>query len=530
MTETSPQVRLARRSPRNVRSAGSEQTARVPGDVLVLVRQRGPLFEAIIRALKDAGIAVAGADRLVLTEHIAVMDLMALADALLLPDDDLALATVLKSPLFGLDDDELFALAWQRKGIAARRACAPRRTSRASPTRPHSSIASPSGRGARRRSPSTRACSAPEGGRKRFLARLGPEADDALDEFLNLALDYERRETPSLQGFVAWLRAAQTEVKRDMEIARDEVRVMTVHGAKGLEAPIVILADTTTPPAGPPQRQPRLLTLAGRGRARHAGPPRLGRPQGRRRRAGRARRASARAREAEDEYRRLLYVAMTRAADRLIVCGCDGEREPAGGLLVRPRARRARAGRGRGTGRRRRRHGAGASQDDRRPASCGSRRAQPARSAAKRRPTGSTRDAPARAATVAPLSPSRAYDETERWCARAGSRRRPREGARARHARAPAAAVAAGHRRRSARAEAARRYLARDGADFDADERERDRRAGRCALLDDAALRGAVRAGQPRRGADRRPRSRTGPHRRGRRPGRPARGHRRARC
>jgi len=84
--------------------------------VLILVRQRGALFEAIIRALKDNGVAVAGADRLVLTEHIAVMDLMVLADALLLRDDDLALATVLKSPLFGFDDDDLFAIAWQRSG------------------------------------------------------------------------------------------------------------------------------------------------------------------------------------------------------------------------------------------------------------------------------------------------------------------------------------------------------------------------------------------------------------------------------
>ena len=98
------------------------------------------------------------------------------------------------------------------------------------------------------------------GARRRFLARLGPEANDALDEFLNLAFDYERRETPSLQGFLAWLRDARAEVKRDMEIARDEVRVMTVHGAKGLEAPVVILADTMTPPAGP--RPPRLLQLA----------------------------------------------------------------------------------------------------------------------------------------------------------------------------------------------------------------------------------------------------------------------------
>ena len=151
-------------------------------------------------------------------------------------------------------------------------------------------------------------------GRRRFLARLGPEANDALDEFLNLALEYERRETPSLQGFLTWLRDARAEVKRDMEIARDEVRVMTVHGAKGLEAPVVILADTMTPPQGP--RPPRLLQL----------------PDGaviwaQRKAEDVPSVATARAAalaEAEHEYRRLLYVAMTRAADRLIVGGADG--------------------------------------------------------------------------------------------------------------------------------------------------------------------------------------------------------------
>ena len=102
-------------------------------------------------------------------------------------------------------------------------------------------------------------------GARNFSPRLGPEANDALDEFLNLALDYETRETPSLQGFLAWLRAAQSEVKRDMEMVRDEVRVMTVHGAKGLEANTVILADTTTPPAGP--RDPRLARRSPNGRA-----------------------------------------------------------------------------------------------------------------------------------------------------------------------------------------------------------------------------------------------------------------------
>ena len=132
---------------------------------------------------------VAGADRLMLTEHIAVMDLMALADALLLPDDDLALASVLKSPLFGLDDEQLFALAG-----SARARCAPRcaQSGRDDSRQRHDALDAFALRAQERRSPSTRACSAPSGGRERFLARLGPKPTDALDEFLNLALDYER--------------------------------------------------------------------------------------------------------------------------------------------------------------------------------------------------------------------------------------------------------------------------------------------------------------------------------------------------
>jgi ATP-dependent helicase/nuclease subunit A len=334
-SETSPRVTLARRIAKCVATwiaggvrvgDGADRHAVSPGDILILVRQRGPLFEAVIRALKNAGIAVAGADRLILTEHIAVMDLLALADALMLPDDDLALATVLKSPLLGLSEEDLFGLAWQRAGSlrSALRTKAGANPALAQAQARLDRLAA----AARRETPFGFYAHVlgPEGGRKRFLARLGAEAIDALDEFLNIALDYERREPASLQGFVAWLRGANAEVKRDMEISRDEVRVMTVHGAKGLEAPMVILADTTTPPAGPPQRQPRFLPVALKDV-----PPDTPRPLvwlGRkdddvpltadaRRRAGEA---------AENEHRRLLYVAMTRAADRLVVCGAVGER------------------------------------------------------------------------------------------------------------------------------------------------------------------------------------------------------------
>jgi len=169
------------------------------------------------------------------------------------------------------------------------------------------------------------------GGRKAFLSRLGPEANDAIDEFLNLALGYESRETPSLQGFVDWIRNASAEVKRDMEIARDEVRVMTVHGAKGLEAPVVVLADTTTPPGGPAQRQPRLLMLSPDGAPPDTPSCMVWVPNknGDTNATAAARIAAITA--TENEYRRLLYVAMTRAADRLVVCGAIGQKAaPAG--------------------------------------------------------------------------------------------------------------------------------------------------------------------------------------------------------
>jgi ATP-dependent helicase/nuclease subunit A len=329
-SETAPVVKLARRIAARLKEwvgrewVGDADSGEVrlmrPGDVLVLVRQRGPLFEAVIRALKNAGIAVAGADRLLLTEHIAVMDLMVLADALLLPSDDLALATVLKTPLLGLSDDDLFVLAWNRSGTLRRaldrQAGSNSRFAAAAATLDRWAEV------ARREPPFAfyARVLGTDRGRARMLARLGPEAADALDEFLALALDYESRETPSLQGFVAWLRASTTEVKRDMEIGRDEVRVMTVHGAKGLEAPVVILADTTTNPSGP--YPPRLLAMPSPG-----APDRIVWAGAKNTDVALVAEARAHAlRAAADEYRRLLYVAMTRAADRLIVCGAEGLR------------------------------------------------------------------------------------------------------------------------------------------------------------------------------------------------------------
>jgi ATP-dependent helicase/nuclease subunit A len=321
---TSPEVKLSRRIQAEIRRlieaatmtghAGGRRRLRY-GDVLVLVRRRGNLFDAVIQALKHANIPVAGADRLKLTEHIAIIDLMNLADALLLPQDDLALAVALKSPLFGLTDDDLFTLAWQRKGSlrealgdhAATNDKLKAALNRLEQCERRVTLETPFAFYAW--------LLGGDGGRQRILRRLGHEANDALDEFLELALNYERKAPASLQGFMAWLRAADTEVKRDMEISRDEVRVMTVHGAKGLEASIVFLVDTTSSPSDTqrlrlihlPSSTGEVVVWAGR----KADDP-----------TAVASARTAMLDETENEYRRLLYVAMTRAADRLIIGGC----------------------------------------------------------------------------------------------------------------------------------------------------------------------------------------------------------------
>ena len=325
---TDPEVKLARRMADHISSLiqartmvgrpGERRPLR-PGDVMVLVRRRGKLFNSVIQALKHAGVPVAGADRLKLTEHIAIIDLMNLADALLLPQDDLALAVVLKSPLFGLTEEQLFTLAHGRSG-SLRRSLAEHARSDAQFAAAERRLASLEAQ-AFHLSPFAfyaRLLGA-DGGRARILKRLSHEASDALDEFLELAFRYGQRGPATLQGFVGWLRASETEIKRDMEVSRDEVRVMTVHGAKGLEAPVIYLMDTTSSPTDTPRLS--LIRLPGaEGDAQQSGcvvwagkkdddPPVV---------------SEARARmmtDMEDEYRRLLYVAMTRAAERLVIGG-----------------------------------------------------------------------------------------------------------------------------------------------------------------------------------------------------------------
>ncbi|MCS6761753.1 MAG: double-strand break repair helicase AddA [Candidatus Devosia symbiotica] len=287
----------------------------IADDVLILVQSRGPVFQEIIRALRNKGLPTPGADRLGVTSHIAVMDLLALCDVLLNPADDLQLAALLRSPLFDIDEDTLFTLAqprsrnqtlWQALAEHANANClsAARRLAcwrgELDFERPFEFL--------------TRILYA-EGGLRRFHTRFGGEVDDVVAELLELSLSHEQGPQPSLQGFVAEMRQRASTIKRELPEAGGGVRVMTVHGAKGLEAPIVILADATAKPRlqmiGKPvyllTEAPGPLLIHASATADHVA-------------------ATLPVKQHSDdnllaEYWRKLYVAMTRAEDELYVTG-----------------------------------------------------------------------------------------------------------------------------------------------------------------------------------------------------------------
>ncbi|MGJ8615645.1 MAG: double-strand break repair helicase AddA [Sulfitobacter sp.] len=213
-----------------------------PGDFLILVQRRSALFSEIIRACKAADLPIAGADRLKVGAELAVKDLAALLSFLATPDDDLALATALKSPLFGWTEQTLFELTHRRtedrvwQSLRTRTDDFPETTAllrdlraQVDFLRPYDLI--------------ERILTRHEG-RAKLLARLGPEAEDGINAMLTQALAYERNNVPSLTGFLEWMQTDDLEIKRQIDASSNQIRVMTVHGAKGLEAPIVILPDT----------------------------------------------------------------------------------------------------------------------------------------------------------------------------------------------------------------------------------------------------------------------------------------------
>ena len=292
-----------------------------PGDVLILVRKRSAMFEEVLRALKRRGVPVAGADRLRLSEHPVFEDCVALIRTVLFPMDDLSLAGVLRSPFCDVDETSLFQLAWARKESLWETLQARRDDSAAwgeaadliEAVAAEAQIVGPFDLFSRLFArPDARGLS----WRARFLTRLGAEAADAIDAFLDELRNMERRGVRELQSAARELsRAGELIIKREMDEPRGEVRVMTAHGAKGLEAPIVILPETivSREPGGSPLLElPRagaqgggFLWCASRGKDCDVS-------------AGAREAIQARGRE---EDLRLLYVALTRARDRVILAG-----------------------------------------------------------------------------------------------------------------------------------------------------------------------------------------------------------------
>lgn len=290
------------------------------GDILVLVRSRNAFVGQLVRALKTRDIPVSGVDRMVLGEQLVVQDLVAAAKFALLPDDDLTLACLLKSPFIGMGEEELYALAqrtdtlWnsvKKNGDGLIYDWVRQLIERAGTLPPYEFFS----RLVQERCPADE-----RGGIHAIRTRLGDDALDPLDEFLNLALTYEEGHSAGLQGFIHAQEQGSSEIKRQLEEGSGAVRIMTVHGAKGLQAPIVFLPDTVRTKASEPDR---ILWPYKTGlkvplyRAAQSGLPKA---------ATGARQTVER--DMDEEYRRLLYVAMTRAEERLYIGGYVNKKRP----------------------------------------------------------------------------------------------------------------------------------------------------------------------------------------------------------
>ena len=293
-----------------------------PGDILILVRTRTAFFGQLSKALKSNNIPVSGIDRMVASEQLAVQDLMAAAAFALMPGDDLTLACLLKSPLVGMTEDQLYTLAidradkeslWEVLPAGPIRAWLQNLTIQARKLHPFEFFSALL----------QRPCPADNvSGLRAIRSRLGTEAIDPIDEFMEQALQYERRNLPSLQSFLHHQERERHEAKREMGEHSGEVRIMTVHGAKGLEAPIIIMPDTVrTTRTVPSQAGRRLLWPDKTGLPFPLWSPRTSFDFPLYKEA--ARTLDERA---DEEYKRLLYVAMTRASDRLYVCGHKGSK------------------------------------------------------------------------------------------------------------------------------------------------------------------------------------------------------------
>jgi ATP-dependent helicase/nuclease subunit A len=294
------------------------------GDIMILVRKRGGFTAQLSKALKTAGVPVGGVDRMVLGEQLAVQDLMAAARFALLPQDDLNLACLLKSPFVGMDEDGLYDLAQGRSGDLWLAVQDKAREDVLDYLKEMMRVGRASGPYDFMNWVLQHPCPADVvSGRKSLQRRLGADCLDAVDEFLNAALLFEQKNGASLQHFIYAQERGTSEIKREQEEGGGFVRIMTVHGSKGLQAPIVILPDTvSTSASGPMRAGERFLWPKRTGMS----VPLWAASKGGEVEAYRGALDVLRGR-GDDEYRRLLYVAMTRAEDRLYVAGALGKRK-----------------------------------------------------------------------------------------------------------------------------------------------------------------------------------------------------------
>ncbi|HKK96644.1 MAG TPA: double-strand break repair helicase AddA, partial [Marivita sp.] len=295
---------------------GKDETRAVnAGDFLILVRSRGRLFHEILVACKALGLPIAGADKLKVMAELAVQDLRALLAFLATQEDSLSLASALRSPLFGLSEQDIFDLAHRRKSphlweeLRRRRDDYPDVLNTLDDLRGQLDFLRPYDLLER--------ILIRHKGRQKLIGRLGEEAEDGIDALLAQALAYEQTDIPSLTGFLHWMETDDIEIKRTVDSAGARIRVMTIHGAKGLEAPVVILPDTHKKPS---QSNKENFVMAD-GHAHWRGSDKT--------RAAYQRDALERVKQAEDEETdRLLYVALTRAERWLVVAGA-GKPDPA---------------------------------------------------------------------------------------------------------------------------------------------------------------------------------------------------------
>lgn len=326
-----PQAELAARIASRIRGwldarfvlPGKKDPVR-PGDIMILLRRRGRFADLMVRALKSLAVPVTGIDRMRLIRELPVLDLLSVVRFVLLPEDDLNLAALLRSPLVGLDEDELMHLAMRRDGVSLWQRLTDRADSDARLGKVRAWLAERLGeadfstpfafvsRLLALPCPADAAC-----GRRALWKRLGVEALDPIEELVNAAQDFGHSHAPSLQNFLRWLTDGDSEIKREFDNGKkpgeDEglVRIMTVHASKGLEAPIVFLPDTASVPQT--SSQPKFQSMRDGTPVFIARKPAISAPLI-------AVHQDAYRKQME-EYRRLFYVALTRAANRLYICG-----------------------------------------------------------------------------------------------------------------------------------------------------------------------------------------------------------------